>query len=88
MLPDIASLSYCRVELGAVSKLLRTEVFSNIPNARFHVFAVQMERFALAVHSPERHVDVWVFRVVMRNRCPFEMTITQIASHSRHQLAG
>ena len=88
MLADFASLRRGRVELGAVSKLIRTEVFSNVADAAFHVIAVQVERLVLTVDPTKGDMNMWVFRVVMRNRDPFEMTITKVAAHSRHQLAG
>src|ERR1700738_4497195 len=73
--------------LRAIPKLARTEIFSDFADALFDVIPVEAERPSLRADSPERHVNVRVIGVVMRNRHPLERS-SKVLLHLRHQIAG
>src|ERR1700687_4673429 len=83
----LPTLGHRGVPLRAIPKLARTEIFSDFADALFDVIPVEAKRPSLRADSPERHVNVRVLCVVMRNRQPLERS-AKVLLQPRHQIAG
>ena len=86
MLMYFPTLRHGGVELRTISKLACAEILSDFADALPDVVPAEAKRAAFRADSSERHVNVRVFRVVVRNRHPFERS-SEIRLHPRQQIA-
>jgi hypothetical protein len=83
----LSTLSHGGIQLRAMPKLAGTEVFRNLADALLDVILAEMQRVALRADSPECQMHVWVLRVVVGRRHPFDLR-AQVLLHPRNKIAG
>ena len=75
------------VELRTIPKLACAEILRDRADALPDVVPAEAKWVTFRADSSERHVNVRVFRVVVRNRHPFERS-SEIPLHPRQQIAS
>ena len=72
VLVHLTTLGRGRIQLRAMPQLAGAEIFSYFADAQFDVIPAEIERATFRADSPERHMHMRVFGVVVGCRHPFE----------------
>jgi hypothetical protein len=82
ILMHLATLRRDGIRFGAVSKLTRTEIFSDFANTPLNVASMEDQRSSIRADTSQSYMNMRVFCVEMCGRHPFECRV-EVLLHVR-----